>query len=387
MARPLPPPANDAGFVPMPSTLAPSASSRRDWLRDRIATLYPGYFALVMATGIIANAMFFEGERAISDVLLAINVTAYAVLILMTLARVVCFPGAVWRDLTEPQLVFAFFTLVAATDVVGVGLSLRGFAMVALAMWIGALIVWLLLIYLSFTVLIVFNAPSRGDIIFGGWLIAIVATEAIAINAVVVAPTLDALSLSTSSLGAAAPLILVFAHMLWGVGVMFYVIFIVLFAQRIFLSHVSPQDLTPTLWVVMGAAAISVNAGTLLIASDPPLAFLQAMRPFVDGVTMIMWAWATWWIPLLVGFGIWTHGVHRRPLTYTPLFWSLVFPLGMYSLASLRLSRVADIAALLALSRVMVWVALAAWLLTSAGLAAVCWRHLRQAAVADRAAG
>jgi hypothetical protein len=33
------------------------------WLNNEIATLYPGCFALVMATGIISNALFFEGYR------------------------------------------------------------------------------------------------------------------------------------------------------------------------------------------------------------------------------------------------------------------------------------------------------------------------------------
>src|SRR6185312_9272629 len=124
-------------------------------------------------------------------------------------------------------------TLVAATDVLGVALSLRGFATVALSMWIGALAVWLALIYLSFAVLIFFNTAARADIIFGGWLIAIVATEAIAIHGVVV----------SSSFGALAPLVVLFGHMLWGVGVVLYGIFIVLFAHRLFFSHVQPQEL------------------------------------------------------------------------------------------------------------------------------------------------
>jgi tellurite resistance protein TehA-like permease len=341
--------------------------SIRHWCRHRIATLYPGYFALVMATGIIANGMLFEGQRAVSDGLFAINVAAYCVLLAMTLARAVRFPRALWNDLTEPRLVFSFFTLVAATDVVGVGLSLRGFHDLALALWVGAFVAWLLLIYLGFAVLIVLNAPARADIIFGGWLIAIVATQAVAIHGLVIAP----------HLGAAAPTAVLFAHMLWGVGVMLYLIFIVLFAGRVFLADVRPDDITPALWVVMGAAAITTNAGTLLIGADPALPFVLAMRPFVDGMTTIMWAWATWWIPLLVVFGVWTHGVHRRPLTYTPLFWSLVFPLGMYALASLRLSQVAGITALAALSRVMEWIALGAWLFASFGLAGVFWRHLR----------
>jgi len=353
----------------MPVSPASSALFWPAWARERIAALFPGYFALVMATGIIANAMWFEGHRGISDILLAINVVAYAVLLAMTLIRAAAFPRAVWSDLTEPKLVFAFFTLVAATDVLGVGIGLRGHAHIALAMWIAALALWLCLTYLGFTVLILRNTAERADIIFGGWLIAIVATEAVALHGVFVAP----------QVGAAAAQVVLFSHMLWGVGVVLYAVFIVLFAQRIFFAPVAPEHLTPMLWVVMGAAAISTNAGAVLIVTDTALPYLTAMRPFVDGATLVMWAWATWWIPLLVVFGIWTHGVHRRPLTYTPLFWSLVFPLGMYALASLRLAHAADIAVLMTISRVMVWIALCAWTLTALGFAATGWRHLRAA--------
>ncbi|HWV97529.1 MAG TPA: tellurite resistance/C4-dicarboxylate transporter family protein, partial [Xanthobacteraceae bacterium] len=293
----------------MPVSPASSALFWPAWARERIATLFPGYFALVMATGIIANAMWFEGHRGISDILLAINVVAYAVLLAMTLIRAAAFPRAVWGDLTEPKLVFAFFTLVAATDVLGVGIGLRGHAHIALAMWIAALALWLCLTYHGFTVLILRNTAERADIIFGGWLIAIVATEAVALHGVFVAP----------QFGAAAAQVVLFSHMLWGVGVVLYAVFIVLFAQRIFFAPVAPEHLTPMLWVVMGAAAISTNAGAVLIVTDTALPYLTAMRPFVDGATLVMWAWATWWIPLLVAFGIWTHGVHRLPLAYTPL--------------------------------------------------------------------
>ncbi len=339
-------------------------------LRERVATLFPGYFALVMATGIIANAMWFEGHRGVSDALVCVNLVAYGVLLAMTALRAVAFPRAVWRDLTDPTLVFAFLTLVAATDVVGVGIGLRGYASAAAAMWIAALAAWLALVYLGFAVLFLRNTADRADIIFGGWLIAIVATEAVALHGVFVAPVFRA----------AAAHIVWFSHMLWGVGVMLYVVFIVLFAQRVFFATVTPRELTPMLWVVMGAAAISANAGAVLMASDAPLPFLQAMRPFVDGVTLVMWAWATWCIPLLIMLEVWTHGVHRLPLTYTPLFWGLVFPLGMYALASLRLAHAAGIAALVTLSRAMAWIALAAWALTAAGFVVTAWRQWRQAA-------
>lgn len=91
-----------------------------------------------------------------------------------------------------------------------------------------------------------------------------------------------------------------------------------------------------------------------------------------------MWAWATWWIPLLLLFGIWKHGVCHVPLTYTPMFWSLVFPLGMYALASLRFSLAADFPPLRAISGSMVWVALAAWGATSVGLVTASFRDFER---------
>ena len=121
----------------------------------------------------------------------------------------------------------------------------------------------------------------------GGWLIAIVGTESLVILGTLVAPPL----------GQFGTAIFVLIHMLWGVGLALYGIFIVLFAHRIFFLEFDPDDITPLLWVVMGAAAISTNAGSTLILTDSSLPFLQSMRPFIDGVTLIMWAWGTWWIP------------------------------------------------------------------------------------------
>jgi tellurite resistance protein TehA-like permease len=171
--------------------------------------------------------------------------------------------------------------------------------------------------------------------------------------------------------------------MLWGIGLGLYGIFVTLFSYRIFFFDVQPDDITPLLWVVMGAAAITVNAGSTLILTDSGMSFLHSMRPFIDGVTLIMWAWATWWIPLLLLFGIWKHGICRVPLTYTPMFWSLVFPLGMYALASLRLSLAAEFPPLRLISEAMVWIALATWAATGLGLVSASWRSLRLFARSD----
>jgi tellurite resistance protein TehA-like permease len=334
------------------------------WLGREIASLNPGSFALVMATGIISNSFFFEGRRGVSDVLFAVNALAFAWLALITLVRLLRFRPALWTDLSDPGRVFGFFTMVAGSDVFGSGLSLRGMPAPALALWVGALGLWLVLTYLSFSVLTFRNGPDGADIVAGGWLNAIVGTQSLVILGTVAAPYC----------GELADTVFVLIHALWGIGLALYGIFIALFAARIFYRPVAPDDLTPMLWVVMGAAAISTNAGSTLILTDSGVPFLTSMRPFIDGVTLVIWAWATWWIPLLVIFGVWTHGVHRVPLRYTPLLWSMVFPLGMYSVATARLSLAADFAPLRTGARGMMWIALSVWIATALALVVATWR-------------
>jgi tellurite resistance protein TehA-like permease len=358
---------NGSGAMPPSEQTASLLPKPRTWFGNEIATLYPACFALVMATGIISNGLFSEAHRQWSDALFAVNSVAYPWLMVLTVVRFVRFRQAAWSDLINPRLVFSFFTIVAGTDVFGIGLDLRGHATAALCLWLFALLVWLVLIYFSFAVLTFLNTAVGVDVIHGAWLNAIVGTQSLVVLGALVAPGLGDLGGS----------VFVLIHMLWGVGLGLYGIFIALFAYRLFFFDVGPDDITPLLWVVMGAAAISTNAGSVLIATDSRMPFLNAMRPFIDGVTLTMWAWATWWIPLLLFLGVWKHGVRRVPLTYTPMLWSLVFPLGMYALASLRLSLAADFPPLSAISGVMVWVALAAWAATAAGLVAASWLSFR----------
>src|SRR5262249_25144477 len=120
------------------------------WVEREIARLDPGCFALVMATGIISNGFFLLGWRALSDALFALNLVAYSWLCLATALRAVRFRAALWRDLLSPRSVFSFFTIVAATDVLAIGIDVRGFATVAALMWLAALAIWLVLIYLGF---------------------------------------------------------------------------------------------------------------------------------------------------------------------------------------------------------------------------------------------
>jgi tellurite resistance protein TehA-like permease len=70
---------------------------------------------------------------------------------------------------------------------------------------------------------------------------------------------------------------------------------------------------------------------------------------------------------LLVVLGFWRHVGRRFPLVYDPQYWGMVFPLGMYTVCTVQISRALDLE-LVGVARVFVWFALAAWLAAFGGM-------------------
>jgi tellurite resistance protein TehA-like permease len=331
-----------------------------------LESLHPGNFAFVMATGIISVGLEAQGFFWLSFVFSVFAVAAWLVLLLLCTIRAVCFFKAVFIDLTSPRMVFSYFTLVAATNIVGTLMHDYGFLALAVACWFIAFVCWCLLLYLAFSVLTFMSHESNVNIMHGGWLITIVGTQSLVLLGVKIAPTF----------GDYGHYMMMEVSMLWGLGLVFYGIFVTLFCYRIFFLSLKPQDLSPLLWVVMGAAAISVNAGTSLLESQNQLTYLANQKPFIDGITLMIWSWATWLIPLLTLFGVWKHLIRKMPFEYEPAIWSMVFPLGMYTVASGRLGHVAEFPPMIWISQIMILIALTVWVCSLTGLLSRIWRIL-----------
>lgn len=341
----------DDGSVGL-SRFYPSMSYIKKW----IAALHPAYFALVMATGIVSIDCWLLGLKTASLLLFWINVPAYFILWGLYLVRAVFFSTQFVNDGLSHKRGFGFFTSVAATSVLGSQFSLlAGNQAMAETLWWTALALWVLCTYSIFVLLAVKDKkPPLEEGINGGWLVSVVATQSICVLGCLVKPQIFG----------DADFSLLFLLSFWLFGGMLYIWLISLIFYRYMFFRFEPSDLIPPYWINMGAVAISTLAGAQLVLCFQDSKILGEFLPFVKGLTTMYWATATWWIPMLLVLGVWRHYVRRFKFTYDPLYWGLVFPLGMYSVCTFKLGQVLHVEPFAWVAKGFLVVALIAWLLT-----------------------
>jgi tellurite resistance protein TehA-like permease len=229
-----------------------------------------------------------------------------------------------------------------------------------MTLWVVGVVFWLPLTYLMLPGLVEGTEKPKPEMeVNGAWLLTVVGTQAVSVLACLLVPWLaeDAPD---------GPLFVALAF--WLVGSMLYVWLIALIFYRILFLPLSPGELTPPYWINMGAMAISTLAGVRLVADAGRMPLLTELLPFLKGMTLLFWATGTWWIPIPLALGAWRHLFKRVPLTYEHGYWAAVFPLGMSTVCTQNLIREFRLPFLEPIPAVFVWVALAAWALTFAGL-------------------
>ena len=326
---------------------------------SRLAAMPPGYFALVMATGIVSIATYFFGLREFGLALLWLNLVQYLALAGFTILRFIRYRPEFVADLSNPSKGVTFLTASAGTSILGsqfmILLRMSG---VGAALWIGGIVLWIVFVSAFFTTVITSTSkPTIADGITGATLILVVATEGICVLGTLLAAPADF-----------REWILFVSLAAYAVGAILYLIFITLILFRWMFFPLDAGSLTPSYWINMGALSITTLAGSRLILSQDGLPFLREIVVFVKGLTFCYWAMAAWWIPLLIIAGVWRHGVQKVPIRYDPQYWSLVFPLGMFTVATIMFEKATGLTVLHTIPQIMIWFAWAAWGATFVGM-------------------
>ncbi|MDT0156651.1 tellurite resistance/C4-dicarboxylate transporter family protein [Microbacterium sp. ARD32] len=328
-------------------------------IRHAVAELSPGYFAAVMGTGIVSIGLRAAGITAPSTVLMWIAGILYLALWALYLWRAIAYWPRVVADLRDPQVAFAYFTVVAASDVLGVRLALEGAHPLAAVLFLFAALIWFVFGYaLPWQVLMVRDGRTILRHANGTWFVWAVASQSLAIGMAQLRPQVD--SVFAQGVG-------LLAVLAWAVGLILYAAMAMLVLLRVVHFGVTPQQFDPAYWVAMGALAIAVVAGAGIVQMEhTPL--VDAVRPLIAATVVVFWVFCLWLIPLLVGAGIWRHALHRVPLRYVPTLWSMVFPMGMFAVASLSLGEADALPAAGAVGGVALVVAALVWAVVLIGM-------------------
>jgi tellurite resistance protein TehA-like permease len=314
---------------------------------------------MVMATGIVAAGLRQDGWQGASDALVVIAAAVWVAAVAATLARLARSPAALRADARAPGRAFAWYAVVAACVVLGSDLGTLGGPGRSAAAVLAALAVvaWMVvtgLVPASFT-----RRAARPDLrsVTGSWFLWTVATQSVAIAAAILAADGEL---------PATPVVIV-ATVAWSAGVVLYLGTSILVAARLARAGPGPAGTRAAYWVAMGAGAITVLAAALIVRV-PGVPAARDAGPALNAIGVVLWcAGSALYLALVVATARWQAQTRSRP-GYQPSTWVIVFPLGMYAVASSQLGAATGLTFLHQVGSVAVWPAALAWAVTAAAL-------------------
>lgn len=327
----------------------------------------PVYFALPMSTGIITIASYSLGYEQIAQALLVLNTVELVIFSLLFLARIVFFfPGFLER-LSSLDKGGSFLAIVAAFSVVGTAnMMTKEHSLLASVNWYVALFSWFFILYtFIFAITIRKAKPPFTTSINGSWLLIIVASQSVSIlgNTII------------EHLGIPVRIGLLITTLMYLLGLMFYLIIIGIIFYRMVFFPFKPIDFQPSYWINMGAAAISTLAGAVLYQALRDFGDFEEFLPIVKAFTILFWTFGTWWIPILIGLEVWKRVTMK--VSYSPSYWSMIFPLGMYTVCTWQLANTLHIPLLKNLANTWIFIAWSAWIYMYANMLWGLWKQKR----------
>jgi tellurite resistance protein TehA-like permease len=252
-----------------------------------------------------------------------------------------------------------FLTLVAGSCILGTQYA-QGKANVFMGalLWYVGVVLWFVLVYAFLSkVILQRQKPSPENGLHGIWFLLVVCTQSVSILG----------SLLVPHLYMPQEVVVFITLIAFFLGVMLYLFIVPIVTYRLLFYAVKPEEVVPTYWINMGAAAITTLAGVSLSKNIAGHPLFGEIYFFVKSASVLFWAVASFWIPLVLIMELWRYGYKKSPLKYTAAFWSMVFPLGMYAVCTKRLSELLPLSFLQPLSKGFLYIAWIAWVATLLG--------------------
>ncbi len=320
--------------------------------QQALKNLSPANFAFIMSSGSVSLIFYRTGWLTLSLLFLVIGMLGYLGLVFLFTWRVFVIKREVLHDFKDIQKMFKYLTFSAGSNALSLSFSLSGYDHIGLILGIVGVVSAILLTYTLFCTLF-FHIQASIQMISPFWLLLAIACNS---SGIVITTLWGKGAISNHAF-------LLLAFGFWTFGVFIYLIFMTLNLFRMLFFPFEGRDMDPCYWTCMGAAAIAVVDGSLLILAHNPPLFLDRVRPFMEGMILFLWGWGTAWIPILCLMELWKWAYFKVPFRYQPSRWAMVFPIAMYAAATDLLSTSIHFDALQGVVQILLWVALFFWCL------------------------
>lgn len=313
--------------------------------REVIRQFTPNWFAATMGTGVLALALAqvpvaIPGVHALAEALWLFNIFLFVLFTAVYAARWTLF-------FDEARRIFGHSTVSMFFGTIPMGLAtiINGFLVFGLPRWgdgviqIAEVLWWLdVAMSLACGVLIPYMMFTRQehsiDQMTAVWLLPVVAAEVAAASGGLLAPHL----VDTHS----QLVVLVTSYVLWAFSLPVAFSILTILLLRMALHKLPHENMAASSWLALGPIGTGA-LGMLLLGADAPAIFAANGLPgigeiaaglgLVAGITL--WGFGLWWMLIAV---LITLRYLRAGIPFNLGWWGFTFPLGVYSLATLKLA-------------------------------------------------
>lgn len=349
--------------------------------REVIRQFTPNWFAATMGTGVLALALAQLPVanpvlHAIAEALWLFNIFLFVLFTAVYAARWTLF-------FDEARRIFGHSTVSMFFGTIPMGLAtiINGFLVFGLPRWGEGVIhlaevLWWLDVAMSLAcgVLIPYMMFTRQehsiDQMTAVWLLPVVAAEVAAASGGLLAPHLaDAHS---------QLVMLVTSYVLWAFSLPVAFSILTILLLRMALHKLPHENMAASSWLALGPIGTGA-LGMLLLGADAPAIFAANGLPgigeiaaglgLVAGITL--WGFGLWWMLIAV---LITVRYLRVGIPFNLGWWGFTFPLGVYSLATLKLASTLDLVFFSVFGCVLVALLTLMWLIVAKRTVRGAWR-------------
>ena len=312
--------------------------------REVIRQFTPNWFAATMGTGVLALALAqlpvqIPGVHAFAEGLWLFNIGLFILFSVLYGARWVLY-------FDEARRIFGHSTVSMFFGTIPMGLAtiINGFLVFGVPRWgegmvqVAEVLWWIdvamalgcgvLIPYLMFT-----RQDHSIDQMTAVWLLPVVAAEVAAASGGLLAPYLSDTVMQFH--------VLITSYVLWAFSVPVAFSILTILILRMALHKLPHESMAASSWLALGPIGTGA-LGLLLLGADAPEIFaangLARIGEIVEGLGLIsgviLWGVGLWWIVMAA---LITIRYFRSGIPFNLGWWGFTFPLGVYSLATLRL--------------------------------------------------